>query len=70
VISARGPSLTQVLTVDEVAIYLRVHASTIYRLVKKHQIPAFKVGGDWRFNRGSIDGWLAQAEAAARSKEQ
>jgi excisionase family DNA binding protein len=51
-----------ILTVQNVAEYLRLHPSTIYRLVKTKQLPAFKIGGDWRFNRESIDRWRAAAE--------
>lgn len=51
-----------ILTLDKVAAYLRVHPSTIYRLLKKNQLPGFKVGRDWRFNRESIDRWRAHAE--------
>jgi excisionase family DNA binding protein/PAS domain S-box-containing protein len=47
----------RLLTVKEVAAYLRVNQTTIYRLVRKSQIPSFKVGGDWRFNIESIDEW-------------
>jgi excisionase family DNA binding protein len=47
----------KVLTVDEVCSYLRVHRSTIYRLLKKGQIPGFKIGSDWRFNVEAIDRW-------------
>src|SRR5580692_3291573 len=39
-----------VLTLDEVAVYLKVHLSTVYRLLKNRSIPAFKMGSDWRFN--------------------
>ena len=46
-----------VMTVKEVAEYLKVHHSTIYRLVKTGQIPAFRIGSDWRFNREQIEGW-------------
>ncbi len=46
-----------VLTVNEVAGQLRVHRSTIYRLLKEGQIPAFKVGSDWRFNQEELDKW-------------
>lgn len=50
-----------VMTVREVSAYLRVHPSTIYRLLKHDQIPAFRVGSDWRFNIETIDSWrLAQ----------
>jgi excisionase family DNA binding protein len=54
--------MAPVLTVQNVAQYLHVHPSTIYRLVKNRQLPAFKIGGDWRFNRESIDRWRADAE--------
>lgn len=46
-----------VMTVHEVAQFLRVHPSTIYRLLKAGKIPAFKVGSDWRFNLEQIDKW-------------
>ena len=47
----------KVLTVNELADYLRVHRSTIYRLLKKGQLPGFKIGSDWRFNIEAIDRW-------------
>jgi len=51
-----------ILTLENVAEYLRVHPSTIYRLLKRKQLPAFKIGRDWRFNVESIDRWRADAE--------
>lgn len=53
----------QVMTLEEVATYLRVHPSTIYRLLKKNKIPAFKVGSDWRFNQESVDRWCLELES-------
>jgi excisionase family DNA binding protein len=47
-----------VMTVREVSAYLRVHPSTVYRLLKHKQIPAFHMGSDWRFNIESIDRWM------------
>jgi excisionase family DNA binding protein len=38
----------KVITIEELAEYLRVHRSTLYRLLKKQQLPGFKIGGDWR----------------------
>jgi len=52
----------KVMTVMEVAEYLHVHPSTIYRLLRKQEIPAFRVGSDWRFNRESIDSWRTSRE--------
>ena len=50
-----GP--VRAMTVREVSNYLRVHPSTIYRMLKHHQIPAFHVGSDWRFNVETVDSW-------------
>ncbi len=51
-----------VMTLEEVAAYLRVHESTVYRLLKAQRIPAFKLGSDWRFTKESVDKWIAQGE--------
>ena len=48
----------KVLTVKDVSNYLRVHPSTIYRMLKRNQLPAFRVGSDWRFTVEAIDHWL------------
>ena len=52
----------EVLTVKEVAGYLKLCEITIYRLAKAGKIPAFKVGGDWRFRRSSIERWIREGE--------
>jgi excisionase family DNA binding protein len=54
------PVSAKVMTVNELSDYLRVHRSTIYRLLKKGQIPGFKIGSDWRFNVEAIDKWRLQ----------
>ncbi|MGA7873562.1 MAG: helix-turn-helix domain-containing protein [Candidatus Binatus sp.] len=56
---------SRVLTVQEVSSYLRVHPSTIYRMLKKNQLPAFRVGSDWRFTVEAIDKWRAAVELGA-----
>lgn len=53
----------EILTVEEVAAYLKVTSRSIYSLLAKQEIPAFKVGGAWRFRREEIDGWTRQTEA-------
>jgi len=55
--------MAEVLTLGEVADFLHVHSSTIYRLLKNRRIPAFKVGSDWRFNQNSIEQWVKKLEA-------
>ena len=54
--------ISPVLTVKDLAHYLRVHPSTVYRLLKDGQLPAFKVGSDWRFNLEEIDRWRVEHE--------
>jgi excisionase family DNA binding protein len=51
-----------VLTVQDLAYYLKVHPSTVYRLIKAGKLPAFKVGRDWRFNVEEIDRWRLEGE--------
>ena len=53
---------SDVLTVKEVADYLKMCPVTIYRLAKGGKIPAFKIGGDWRFKKISIETWIADLE--------
>jgi excisionase family DNA binding protein len=62
-------SEAKVITVSELAEYLRVHRSTLYRLLKKHQLPGFKIGSDWRFNVEAIDRWRMQQGANELSQE-
>jgi len=50
----------KIITVGELADYLRVHRSTIYRLLKRGQLPGFRIGSDWRFNLETIDKWRMQ----------
>jgi excisionase family DNA binding protein len=59
-------AVQRVMTVHDVSAYLRVHPSTVYRLLKRHQLPAFRVGSDWRFNVEAIDRWRSQMEAGAQ----
>jgi excisionase family DNA binding protein len=50
----------EILTIKQVADYLKVTERTIYRLAGAKKIPAFKVGGTWRFSRADIDSWIKQ----------
>ena len=48
----------ELLTVEEVAGYLKIDRITVYRMLARRKIPAVKVGGQWRFYRKMIDAWL------------
>lgn len=47
------------MTVQEVARYLRVHAMTIYRMIRSDGLPAMRVGHSWRFKKDQVDHWLS-----------
>jgi len=49
----------EILTLDEVAAFLKAGKRTVYRLAQKGDIPAFKLGGTWRFRRSELDSWIA-----------
>jgi excisionase family DNA binding protein len=53
------------LTIDQVAELLKVSGKTIRRLVRRGEIPGFKVGGQWRIKRGDIDEWVAEQKRTA-----
>ena len=52
------PRVEEIMTLKEVAIYLKVKNRTIYKWVRERTIPAHKLGGTWRFRRPEIDKWL------------
>lgn len=57
-----GNETNEILTVNEVAEYLRMNPMTIYRLAQQGKIPASKVLGCWRFKRNEIEAWLNAQE--------
>jgi len=54
ILSRRIRMNSEVLTVQEVADYLRIDIRTVYRLAKRGDIPCKKIGRQWRFNRDDI----------------
>ena len=49
-----------VLTIDELAEYLKISKSTLYKLAQEGALPGQKVGKHWRFHKDAIDDWLAR----------
>lgn len=47
-----------ILTIREAAQMLGCHTSTLYRLCKTGEVPAFRLGQSWRFRRESLNGWM------------
>ncbi len=61
-----------ILTVPEVCSYLQVSQVTVYRLLRRRDIPAFRIGKNWRFNLQDLERWIEKesmpAEFRSRSK--
>ncbi len=58
-------SMSRVMTVKDLSEYLRVHPSTVYKLLRRGEVPAFRVGSDWRFNAEVIDRWCLELNTKA-----
>jgi excisionase family DNA binding protein len=52
------PIISRVMTVPEVSEFLNVSPVTIYRLLRRRQIPAFRLAGNWRFNIEDLELWM------------
>jgi excisionase family DNA binding protein len=50
----------EIMTVKDVAVYLKMKPVTIYKLAKEGRIPAFRVASFWRFKKDLIDKWLSE----------
>lgn len=50
--------MEELLTIDELASYLKVSKHTLYKMVEKGKIPALKVANQWRFKKEDINTWL------------
>jgi excisionase family DNA binding protein len=54
----KRPLRSQIMTPREAARYLGLHLITIYRLIKKGELPGFRIGGQWRFKKDLLDSWI------------
>lgn len=53
----------EILTIQEVALYLKLNEKTTYRLASEGKLPGFKVGGSWRFRRTDLEKWIEEQKA-------
>jgi PTS system nitrogen regulatory IIA component len=51
-------ALDKWLTPDELAAYLKLSRSAVYKLAQAGQLPASKIGKNWRFDREAVDEWM------------
>lgn len=71
-VSVSMPRLNQgraeVLTIPDVAVYLRLPVSTVYRLAQRGDLPGHKVGRHWRFHRKTLEDWFRQGQERRRAE--
>lgn len=62
----RAPATAEILTIRDVAAYLKLPVSTVYRLAERRELPGHKVGRQWRFHKSILDDWFRQHAATVR----
>lgn len=60
----------QIMTVKDVALYLKLNERTVYRMAAAAKIPAFKVGTSWRFKKEEIDTWIELQHNQNKSRDE
>lgn len=58
----------EILTLKEVAQYLKLAEKTAYRLAAEGKLPGFKVGGSWRFKREDMECWITEQKANKKER--
>jgi len=57
---------SDVLTIEELSVYLKIPKSTLYKLVREGKVPSQKVGRHWRFRKEAIDRWLEHTSGGTK----
>lgn len=47
-----------IFTIEDLSDYLKISKETLYKMVQRDEVPAFKIGNQWRFQKERIDQWL------------
>jgi excisionase family DNA binding protein len=63
----KSRGVAEILTIRDVAAYLKLPVSTVYRLAERRDLPGHKVGRQWRFHKSVLDDWFREHAATARS---
>jgi len=58
----------EILTLKEVAEYLKLAEKTAYRLAAEGKLPGFKVGGSWRFKKVDVEAWITEQKENSHRK--
>lgn len=58
-----------VMSIDQLAAYLQLPKSTLYKLVQEGKVPGRKLGRQWRFHRSAVDAWLTHSSSEGHGTE-
>ena len=58
----------KIMTIQEVAEYLKLTEKTAYRLTSEGKLPGFKVGGSWRFKKVDLEEWIEKQKSKMEKK--
>ncbi|MFQ3676133.1 MAG: helix-turn-helix domain-containing protein [Endomicrobiia bacterium] len=62
--------MEKLMTLEEVAKYLRLSVHTLYKMAQEGRIPALKAGTQWRFKKEEVDHWLKTSNKPKKKKEE
>ena len=63
--TSRSAGPPEVMTIDDLARYLQLSKSSLYKLAQEGKVPGQKVGRHWRFKRDTIDRWLDHGKGSS-----
>ena len=61
--------MEELLTIEELAEYLKISKHTLYKMVEKGKLPALKIANQWRFKKDKIEAWLREHENKYTSRK-
>jgi len=64
-----GKQPDNVMTIDELAAYLKLSKSSLYHFARAGKVPGVKIGQQWRFRKDVIDAWMKTGKPQGKSKE-
>jgi len=65
-----GIMAEEILTLKDVAAYLKLAEKTAYKLAAEGKLPGFKVGGSWRFKQSDIESWIEAKKASNKTNDE
>lgn len=60
----------EILTLKDVATYLKLAEKTAYKLAAEGKLPGFKVGGSWRFKKSDIENWIEAKKTSNKNNNE